>query len=215
MKTKSGSPQLCRFYAPRFRFPPSSPARGRPGIGLHSICPVDRCDRRCGQKLDQGLRGQWLLGGGWGTAMYTKSGLCRSGGRAPITSMPATSMSSLIGCMPISASPRWTTSQYLSPEPIPAGRPRRHITPPTAPTFFGAVAEDRDWRILQSWRLTPRPALGPDDDEGRATGDADFRGLAACALNSSRFRVTASASSCSAERDIIVLAASAGGVGML
>src|SRR5271170_447567 len=149
MKTKSGSPQLCRFYAPRFRFPPSSPARGRPGIGLHSICLVDRCDRRWGQKLDQGLRGQWLLGGGWGTAMYTKSGLCRSGGRGPITSMPATSMSSLIGCMPISASPRWRTSQYLSPEPIPAGRPRRHITPPTAPTFFGAVAADRDWRTLQ------------------------------------------------------------------
>jgi hypothetical protein len=68
------------------------------------------------------------------------------------------------------------------------------ITPPTAPTFFGAVAEDRDWRILQSWRLTPRLALGPDDDEGRATGDADFGGLAACALDSTRFRVTASAS---------------------
>ena len=60
------------------------------------------------------------------------------------------------------------------------------------------MAEDRDWRILQSWRLTPRLALGPDDDEGRATGDADFGGLAACALDSSRFRVTASASCCSA-----------------
>src|SRR5271166_6529270 len=72
------------------------------------------------------------------------------------------------------------------------------ITPPTAPTFFGALAEDWDWRILQSWRLTPRLALGPDDDEGRSTGDADFCGLAACALDSSRFRVTASASSCSA-----------------
>src|ERR1700719_5393135 len=71
------------------------------------------------------------------------------------------------------------------------------ITPPTAPTFFGAVAEYWNWRIFQSWRLTPRLALGPDD-EGRVTGDADFGGLAACALDSSRFRVTASASSCSA-----------------
>ena len=32
------------------------------------------------------------------------------------------------------------------------------ITPPTAPAFFGAVAEDWDWRIFQSWRLTPRLA---------------------------------------------------------
>ena len=42
--------------------------------------------------------------------MYTESGLCRSAGSGPTTSIPATSISSLIGCMPISASPRWTTS---------------------------------------------------------------------------------------------------------
>jgi len=65
------------------------------------------------------------------------------------------------------------------------------ITPPTAPTFFGAVAEYWNWRIFQSWRATPRLALGPDD-EGRVTGDADFGGLAACALDSSRFRASRS-----------------------
>ena len=42
--------------------------------------------------------------------MYTKSGLCRSAGNGPTISMPGTSISSLMGCMPISASPRWTTS---------------------------------------------------------------------------------------------------------
>ena len=44
------------------------------------------------------------------------------------------------------------------------------------------MAEDRDWRILQSCRLTPRLALGPDEDEGRATGDADLGGLVCLAL---------------------------------
>jgi hypothetical protein len=42
--------------------------------------------------------------------MYTKSGLCRSAGSGPTISMPGTSISSLVGYMPISASPRWTTS---------------------------------------------------------------------------------------------------------
>ena len=31
-------------------------------------------------------------------------------------------------------------------------------------------------------RLTPRLALGPDDDEGRATSDADLGGLVCLAL---------------------------------
>jgi hypothetical protein len=50
--------------------------------------------------------------------------------------------------------------------------------PADCPTCFGAVAEERDWRILQSWRLTPRLTLGPDGEEGRAAGDADLGGLA-------------------------------------
>src|SRR5271170_959921 len=200
MKTKSGSPQLCRFYAPRFRFPPSSPARGRPGIGLHSICLVDRCDRRCGQKLDQRLRGQWLLGGGWGTRhVYQVRALQIGWSRADnidardlyeladrlYADLSLAALEDFTISQP-RADPRWSTSQTHHPADCPhifrccGGRPGLENS------------------SIQSWRLTPRLALGPDDDKGRATGDADFGGLAACALDSSRFRVTASASSCSA-----------------
>jgi hypothetical protein len=40
--------------------------------------------------------------------------------------------------------------------PVRANSCRHH--PADCPTCFGAVAEERDWRILQSWRLTPRDA---------------------------------------------------------
>src|SRR6516162_8474380 len=48
-------------------------------------------------------------------ATYTRSGLCNSASRGPTTSMPSTSISSLIGCKPISASPRATASPTRGP----------------------------------------------------------------------------------------------------
>ena len=124
---------------------------------LHSFCLVDRCGRRrCSQEIDQRLSRQRLLGEGWrNPPLYAKSGLCRSAGNRPTTSMPGTSISSLIGCIPISASPR--------------GRPRQ-----LAASFSRRATKRGESSISARRRCQGFPDLRQEDAAGAAARWVDI-----------------------------------------
>ena len=77
---------------------------------LHSLCPVDRCGRRCSEKIDQRLGRQRLLGDGWRTSHVDQVRALQIGWQRA-DNFDALNLHQLADRLhPISASPRWTIS---------------------------------------------------------------------------------------------------------